>query len=117
MVVPLEPHTRRPRPRNVKALGALALVVATAACGSDTSTETASLPVERCLGAEIDENRDTVFEGLSEGDARSRAAADGLTVRVVGRGDECLPRHSDYRVRRINLYLDDAGSVVWAGHF
>lgn len=103
----------------VRVLLLVLLVAVLAACNGGGSSEAAVVPpeVQRCLGAEVNENRDHAFEGLSEANARARAAADGLTVRIVGRGDDCHPRHSDYVVRRVNIYLDDAGSVLWAGHF
>lgn len=48
------------------------------------------------------------YLGLTEQDASDLAKDNGLTLRVAGRDGECFALTMDYRVDRVNVYLDDA---------
>lgn len=72
--------------------------------------------VERCFGPNPvgdDANR---FVGLSEAEFRKESEAKGLTVRILGREDECFPHTADGQPNRVNVLLVE-GRVVSARRF
>ena len=108
-----------------RTLVAIVLVPLLAACGAagassgaDSSPEK-SLPgaAQRCVGHIDNEKREPAYEGKSEAAAREAAQANGLSVRLVGRGDECFVLTQDLRPDRLNLYVDERGNVRWAARF
>ncbi|MEH3075075.1 MAG: hypothetical protein PGN11_00110 [Quadrisphaera sp.] len=95
----------------------LAVVVVTAACGA---ADPAGGPSPRgtsgpCGSTGAPDETTDVLLGMTETEATARVEAGGLSVRVVGRGSECFPVTMDFRADRVNLDLDDAGTVRGAG--
>jgi len=98
----------------------LAVVLAVAACGSDSSeppsersasgapTEgSATLPPIAGIEAEPDQTAvNDALDGLTREQAEAAAEAAGYTVRVTREDDESYAMTMDYRTDRINIELD-----------
>lgn len=107
--------------RAALAVVVLTLLVATAACGAadpagSPPPQTSGPPAGPCDGSvgQGDETTSALV-GLSEAEATERAGASGLQVRIAGRGAECYALTADHQQHRVNLTLDDDGTVLAAG--
>lgn len=100
----------------------LALILILTACGDgqvdDVQAGDEPPPsVVKCLGADASAPRIGAFEGLRVADAHARADSEGLTLRIIGRGDECLPRLSDSVANRVNIWIGRNEKVLYAAQF
>ncbi|TNM60189.1 hypothetical protein FHN55_18815 [Streptomyces sp. NP160] len=114
-------HAARSASRAALAVVVLTLLVVTAACGAadpagGPPSETSSPPGGPCDTA-VGQGDETTraLVGLSEAEATQRAGDSGLQVRVAGRGTECYALTADHRPDRVNLTLDEDGTVLAAG--
>lgn len=114
-------HSHRPHVQPAVS-ATLALLLILTACGDGQVDDVQAgdeLPpsVVKCLGADASAPRIGAFEGLRVADAHARADSEGLTLRIIGRGDECLPRLSDSVANRVNVWIGRDEKVLYAARF
>ena len=72
--------------------------------------------VERCIGTDPPGDPADDYLGLDTNGLRKKLQADGLTHRVLGRDDQCLPHTDDRQPNRLDV-LVVFERVVWARRF
>lgn len=72
--------------------------------------------VARCVGTIPPGDPADDYLGLGTNDFRKKLGADGLTPRILGRDDQCLPRTDDLQPNRLNVLIV-FDRVVWARRF
>ncbi|MGQ7296582.1 hypothetical protein [Quadrisphaera sp. KR29] len=95
----------------------LAAVSVTAACGAadPVGADPPAATSSPCGSSGAADDLTRSLLDLPEAEATARAEAEGLPVRVVGRGADCFAVTMDFRPERVNLDLDEAGVVRAAG--
>lgn len=65
----------------------------------------------RCVGVGWIQE-ESGYIGLTLEEARAKASAEGVLLRVLGADGDCPPRLADSRSNRVNLYLEDKAVVA-----